>query len=380
MAEGSGENDFRGLLMYEGFKNFALSMLGIFIPILIYEQTGNLLLSGLFLLAAGLTSIVIALPVMKVLEREGFYTGLGLSYIFLLPGIGLAYFIQADLLSVLALAILFSVGRSLHRESLNLEFAEDTDEDEREKKAAELMALPNLGRLLGPVVGGAAAGLYGFQAMVTVSLAAVLASVVPLYFVSSKHETDPKLESAFKKEFRPFFPVFISRGIQAVASVAVFSLFTFVVVGGFFNSGAVRSLDTVGFILVAYLSGYISSKYSRRKVILTGSALAALTYIGRVFVSTPFEAYLVSIVGGIGFKLYHIPLFSEFADEAGKNGETGFYTAKRIFTSLGKVLASGLFMAGLFFNPKTAFNSVFALAALSIPFMVYYENTVDFKD
>ncbi len=367
------KGDFGELIAYEFFKNFALSMLGIFIPILIYSETNSLWMPAVYLISRALMSAVSGFPVMKIINRYSFRSGLYLSYVFLLPAILLIYFMSPNLAVTATVAFLYSIGSTFHSESMRLEFAEDSTREDREMETAELMSIPNIGRFLGPIVGGFASSIGGFQTMLGIALASVLVSLIPARMISLKQKTtELKASELFNYEYLKYVPVFISRGIQAYASVALFSLFTYIFVAGSISSGLVRSLDTVGFMVMAYLSGYISSKYSRSKIILVGAFFAGIVYLLRTTVSTPLEAFMISIAGGLAFKLYDIPLFSNYADSAEDNEERSFYAAEKVFNAVGKSITGFFFLgAFLFYSPRTAFNSVFILAAASTALMVF---------
>lgn len=364
-------SDFGYLIQYEFFKNFALSILGIFIPILIYSETQSLILPGMYLLIKALTGFLASYPVMKIINRYGFRSGLSASYIFLLPAVLMIYQLNITFAVVSAVAVLYSIGVTFHTESKDLEFASGSEKKTRDVQAAHLTALPNIGRLFGPAVGGLVSAWTGFSAMLLTALAAIILSLVPARNIELKTRTkELGLKSVLTSKNLHYSPVFLSRGAQAYASVAIFSLFTYIFVAGNFASGLVRSMDTLGFMVMAYFSGFIASKYSRFKIIAVGAFIAGLTYILRIAVSTPVEAFLVSILGGLAFKLYDIPLFSDFADRAEAVEERSFYTAKKMFSSLGKVVTSLLFIGvAVWAGQRQAFNSVFILAALSTAVM-----------
>jgi hypothetical protein len=159
--------------------------------------------------------------------------------------------------------------------------------------------------------------------------------------------------------------------LQVYASVAIFSLFTYIFIARSFASGLVRSMDTLGFMVMAYFSGYITSKYSRFRIIAVGSFTVGLTYILRITVNTLVKAFLVSILGGLAFKLYDILLFLDFAERAEALEERSFYTGKKMFNSVGKVIISVVFIeVAISQGEREAFNAVFIFAALSTRAMI----------
>jgi len=369
------KGDFGKLIAYEFFKNFAISMLGIFIPILIYSETGDLRMPAIYLIGSALAGSLAAFPVMKIINHYGFRSGLYISYIFLMPAIVMMYFLNPTIYTTLTVAVLYSIGADFHAESRNIEFVEDSTRENRDMETAYLMALPNIGRLFGPIAGGIASTLGGFQTMLAIAFTSVLISIIPASSIKMKSKTtDVQWRSMLNREYLKFAPVFASRGAQAYASVAIFSLFTYIFIAGSISSGLVRSFDIVGFMIMAYFSGYISSKYSRGKIIFTGASLAGIVYLIRIGVSDPIEAFVVSVAGGLAFKLYDIPLFSEYADGAEDNEERSFYASKKLFNSLGKLVTSVLFLTVFTLSTeRTAFNTVFIFAGVSTAIMIFGE-------
>ena len=375
MIEGSLSSEFGDLIAYEFFKNLALSALGIFIPIILYDASGSLYVAGFYLLIKAITSSLSSVTIMNFLAGKGFEKGLYLSYVFLIPSILMLRFLDYSLGLVIGVAILYSLGKTLHSEAKKLEFTEDTEKSERNKRSADITSIPNIGRFLGPLVAGSLSAAFGFNALLTFAVGMILLSLVPLTRLEKAvDKSSIKLKEIFKKEYRKYIPVLTARGIQGIAAVALYGLFTYEFVGGSFGSGFVRSLDTLGFVLVAYLSAWITDRFSRKKVVIIGSTAAAVTYGARAMVVTSFEGFIVAFLGGVAFKLYHIPIFSQFADEAESTSETEFFALSRLCTSIGMIIASLIFLTMLGSGQKTAFQTVFllaGLATLSIPIMEY---------
>lgn len=366
MIEGTLSSEFGDLVAYEFFKNLALSALGIFIPIILFDASGSLIVPGVYLLIKGLVTSISAVPIMNYLSGKGFEKGLYLSYFFLLPPILLLQFVEYSHSLMVSVAILYSLGKTLHAESKKLEFTEDTEKGERDKRSADITSIPNMGRFLGPMIAGSLSALYGFSALLTFAIAMILLSLIPLSKLDkSIKKTSIKTKDLYKKEYRPYIPLLTARGIQAIAAVSIYGLFTYEFLSGSFGSGFVRSLDTLGFVIVAYLSAWITDKASRKTVIGVGASAAAITYVARALVQTPLQGFLVAFAGGIAFKLYHIPLFSQLADEAQSTSETEFFALGRICTGLGMAIATTLFIFMLQNGARLAFQSVFILAAVA---------------
>ena len=357
-------SEFGDLVAYEFFKNLALSALGIFIPIIIYDASGNFFVPALYLVVKSGVSTVSAVPIMRFLASKGFEKGLYLSYLFILPSIFLLRFLDYSLPMVLAVAVMYSIGKTLHGEAKRLEFTEDTTEEERDKRSADITSIPNMGRFLGPLIAGSLSVSFGFGAMLTFAFSMVALSLIPLTRLDrSVEKKSVSFSGIFRREYWKYMPVLAARGAQGIAAVALYGLFTYEFVSGSFGSGLVRSLDTLGFVLVAYASAWITGRVSRNTIIIAGSTASAITYGARAFVQTSFQGFLVAFLGGIAFKLYHIPLFSQLVDEAESTSKTDFFALSRVCSSLGMAVASLIFLILQPVDVLLAFQTVFVFAA-----------------
>jgi MFS family permease len=267
---------------------------------------------------------------------------------------------------MIAVAVLYSIGKTLHAEGMRLEFTENTDKEDRDRRSADITSIPNMGRFLGPLIAGSLSAAFGFNALLTFAVAIIMVSLFPLNKLeNSRTKESVGMKNVFSEKYWNFVPIFVAGGIQGIAAKALYGLFIYEFVTGSFGSGLVRSLDTIGFVLVAYFSAWITKRASRKSVIAIGSITAATTYAARAFVTTPFHGFLVAFIGGIAFKIYHIPIFSQIANEAGSNSETEFFALLRICTSFGMLIASGLFVLLINSGVKSSFQTIFILAGIA---------------
>jgi hypothetical protein len=74
----------------------------------------------MYLLIKSLTSMISTVVVMNYLAGQGFEKGLYLSYLFLVPSILLLRFLDYNLSLMVAVAVLYSIGKTLHAEGMRL--------------------------------------------------------------------------------------------------------------------------------------------------------------------------------------------------------------------------------------------------------------------
>lgn len=370
------------LLLYEFLKNFALSLIGIFIPVYIVSQGMGLLAASLFIVISGVAGIVLSYPVSRLIAKFGFKHSLAASYLFLIPGLVVIRLFELSLVVIVASSILYNLGRLLHNISMNSEFAVDSDKDRRGSDSGKMLSLPSISRIIAPLVGGLIFSGLGFTELMAVTVFILFLSVIPLIrSEDNKDNFDYNFGKLLNEELWKTIPLFTARGIQGATAVSIFSLFVYMVIGGSIDVGAARALDSLGFVLTGLIVGHFSTKVEKDKLVLLGCSGAALAYLARGFLVSPFQVFLLSFISGIFFQIYHVPVFSSFADEAERTEVLEFYTLKRIFLSLGNILSvSTLVMFFLVYNLRTGFIASFTLggAATLVMAVVYWrEKSLD---
>lgn len=358
--------DINEIYIYELLKNFSLTLIGVFIPIYILSEGFSLYHASLYIVLSGVTGIVLSYPVSRIISRIGFKHGLALSYLFIIPGLVVIQELTLSLTVIVISSVLYNTGRVLHNICLNSEFAVDSDENSRGKDSSRMLSLPSISRVIAPILGGAVFASLGFHVLLSIAIFVLILSVIPL--MASKDHRDPmnyNFRSILEQEYLTAIPLFVIRGVQAVSAVSVFGLFIYFVVGGALDVGWARTLDSLGFVLTGLASGKLVKKYGELPVIAFGTVGASMIHVVRGFIGTPFQVFAVSFMGGIFFQIYHVPIYSEFADRAESEDVLEFYTLRKIFVSVGNILTIGtLTTSYMFFGAETAFKTTFILAAV----------------
>lgn len=372
--------DVNYLYIHETLKNFAVSMIGIFIPIFIVSEGMPLSYAALFLVSAGLIRILFSYHVAKLSSLLGFKHGLAFSYLFLIPALVVIQLFDLSMSLILFSGLLYNLGESLHGISLKSEFALDSSESERDKDSGRMISFPSISRIIAPFLGGTIFAVIGFRELLTISVSVLIISIIPLFLKSdNKGVVDLKIGEVFDKKYLQVLPLFVIRGIQEIVGVAVYALFIFYLVGGTADAGGARALESLGFTITGLAAGYLAHKYGRNRLVLIGTMGAATLHILRGFITQPLEAFMLSTFAGIFFQLYHIPVYSKFADLAEKQENTmEFYTIRSIFVGVGKLASIIVLVTALYFTDlRGAFTATFVLAAITTVIMTREFNRLE---
>ncbi|MEF8880860.1 MAG: hypothetical protein V5A72_03455 [Candidatus Nanohaloarchaea archaeon] len=370
--------DLDNLLVYEFLKNFGISLIGVFIPIYILSQGKGILPASLFIIISGVAGVILSYPISRVISKIGFKHSLIASYFFLIPGIMVIRMFELSVLTISVSSVLYNIGRLTHNIGLNSEFAVDSSKEKRAEDSGKMLSLPSISRVIAPLAGGVIFAGFGFTNLMFITVFILLLSVLPLIF-SSEHR-DPmnyNMKQLLQDEFLKTIPLFIIRGIQAVGAVAVFGMFIYLIVGGSVDVGSARALDSLGFVITGLLVGRYATKIRKDLFVTIGCIGAGSAFFLRGFIATPIQAFLLSFISGIFFQIYHIPIYSSFADEAEDTEILEFYTLRKIFVSVGNILVIGtLAVFYTFYDLKTGFHAAFTLGGLSTFMMaaIYWKN------
>lgn len=362
------------LYVYEFLKNFGTSIIGIFIPIYILSQGLSIHHAGLFIILSGFVSVFLSYPVSRFIAEKGFKHGLAVSYVFLLPGLISIQVFTVDMPLIIASGLLYNLGRVMHNISVNSEFAVDSNSDSRGKDSGKMLSLPHASRIIAPVLGGAIFASAGFQTLLVISIIFLGLSVVPLMLTADHRDPmEYRFRDLMEYDLRQVLPVFVARGVDAVSSVDVFALFIFTLVGSTLDVGWVNTLDSLGFVLTGFLTGVIVQRFGERKPLIIGALANGIINMSRGFIATPIQAFMLSFLGGVMFQIYHVPLYSSFADIAEDSDILEFYTLRKIFVGVGNItVISTLFLFEHLYGVERAFQAVFVLGGVAMMVIAAY--------
>lgn len=327
------------IYLYEFLQRFVVSLIGIFIPIQIVAAGLSYNVAFTYLIVLAFTFAISVIPLSFVISKIGFKHGLIGSYVFYIPAFMLLRFYDITPTIAVGVAVVYAVAQALHWLSLNSEFAVDSSDGERSDESGKMIGLPRLAGTIAPVTGGFIMATFGFPMLVTVATAFLVLSIIPL-LMSGDHRDplDYSVKDIWDKEHRKFAGLFILRGADIAAAVYLFPLFVFLVIGGEVSAGGARTVEGIGAVLMALITGKLSDKYGRLKMIVAGLLAITAAHFARTMISTSTHVVLLSFFAGLAFMVYYVPLYSIYADIAEDEDVLEFYALRDFFLNIGKML------------------------------------------
>jgi hypothetical protein len=348
-------------------KNFALSMVGVFEPIFLFQIGFSIpqilvyyiISYGLYVLTAPLGA--------RVCRKHGYEHSMLLSAPFLIIYYLALLMVGMSPAALVVAVIAITIRKTLYWPSYHANFATSMHKDEEGREVSTIGALSSVFTAFAPALGGLIVTLWGFSALFMAVSALILLSNVPLLrtpevFVPTRFPYAEMLHRFFnRKAVRRFF-AFFGYGEQIMATT-LWPIFIAIVVPDLLAVGAVVSLAKVADVLMTLYVGRVSDDGGKRGLLRSGSFFTAMSWLVRPMVNGPLGIFLIDTSYGVAKNVLTVPFLSLLYEHA-KDGDI---MVRIVFAemaiSLGRVIASSIALAVFMFAPGDPWNAIFVLAA-----------------
>ena len=288
----------------------ATAILGVFVPIFLYETTGqHFYIVGLYYALLSVLYVLFLVPGMHVANRIGFSRSLVLGGVFSVILYGIMFFLNADnywyLLIPLTVAI---VGfRIFHWVPFHVDFTLFTKDGERGRQVSLSFATIAFMGVIGPILAGFIITHAGYEALFGTAVALLVAATISYAFVP---ETPTRFEWSWRetwqrlrgRDMRPVVVGEFANGAETVVNVVVWPIFLFEILNGdVFEIGAVSTIVVGATIIIQLLLGKYLDRGadSKERTLRVGSSLYALGWIFKIFVLSAAHVFFVGLYHNI---------------------------------------------------------------------------------
>ncbi len=291
-------------LFYASFSifNFASSIVGIFIPLYLFEKGYSLSFIILFFVLVQFSRLIF-LPISAWLSSV-----FGAKKILSLSFVGsIIFYLILDKIDYLSngfylSALIYGIIHAFLYLPFLVHLSKMSPDNNRGKILGKLNIYSAIAGASGPIFGGIIISSYGFSAV----FAAVIFFITPAVLLLL---LTPEISKIRKINFRlinikKIYPDLIANGFlnfQIFLSYAIWSIFIFLVVSEYDKIGLIQSISLFVSIVVFYVLGIWVDKFDRKKVLLWGSLFSFFADIIRVFASS-FASVLLLNTSSIAFE------------------------------------------------------------------------------
>lgn len=288
----------------------AAALMGIFVPIYLYELMGyEFYYVGFYFALLSFLYVFLIVPGMYVANRIGFSHALIIGGVCSIGQFGLLYLMNAsNVWNLLPALTLFVVAfRVFHWVPYHVDFTLFTTAGERGRVVSLSFATIAFMGVIGPILAGFIIAHGGYGTLYLVAVALMIAATISYAFVpeTATHFSWSYLETwrnLFTKRYAGVTVGEFANGIEVATTLIVWPVFLYEILqGNVLEIGAVSTIIvgvTIGLQLLVgkYLDGREDTKM---KTLGWGSKLYALGWVAKIFVLSALHVFFVGLYHNI---------------------------------------------------------------------------------
>jgi MFS family permease len=353
-------------------RSFGLWIIGIFVPIYLYQNGYSLQSIFLFYTLFFLFRLPIAYASAYVIGRIGPKYSIAVSTLILIVFLTQLLTLNFFAWSMIVLAFFFSLTNGLFFVAYNTDFSKIKVTEHAGKELGWLYIFERIGAALGPLIGGILASLIAPELTIFVAIFVLVCSLIPLLLSNEPVRTHQKItykNFPFFQHLRDYTAI-SGLGIDSVASLNFWPLFVGVVIFSgsvYAKLGVLFGISLAASIVCAYIIGKFVDKHSGSALLKLGVVLNSSLLFFRALSTSVFGASFITILNEPVSLAYKIPLVKGYYDAT--DSEEGY---RIVYLAIGEVTSGAakafycgvLFFACYYANSTAVLSFSFVLAAI----------------
>lgn len=309
----------------------AAALAGIFVPIFLYETTGeSFAIVGGYYALLSLGYALFLVPGMAVANAIGFSRTLVLSGLCSVATYVTLFFMTPENVwtTMWVLAATIIAFRVFHWVPFHVDFALFTKAGERGKQVSLSFAAIAFMGAVGPVLAGFIVENAGYNALFTVILILLMAATISYAYVP---ETPTKFTWSFRETIRQLSSQKLrglavgefANGAEVIVNLVVWPIFLYEILNGDVLGIGLLSTFIVGITIVLQLllGRYLDGKHgSKERTLKVGSTLYAVGWILKIFVLSAAQVFFVGLYHNIVKIFTHTPFSAILYDMSADQG------------------------------------------------------------
>lgn len=329
---------------------FALSMIGVFVPIYLMNLGHTFASVMLFYAVLCSTHVLCVFPAAKFSSRFGFKHTILFSIPFLILFYAMLYTIEQYMWPLYVLGLLFGINNAFFWIGYHMDFARFSDRGSRGEEVGLAKIAFSLFSVAGPLAGGLILEFTGFSILFILVSVSLILSVTPLFFSHDVHEKmEFPLRSVFSGQSIRDFISYLGRGMEHSSGVVVWPVFIFFFIfNDYLALGFVSSLSLLFSLFFAFVVGRFSDIDSRL-ILRLGGLFNAAVWALRAIVRLPLHVYITDSLYGMSQSAVQIPFDALNYDKANMENRLRTIMFREISINMGGfLLYLIMFLAGSF--------------------------------
>lgn len=354
--------------------NFSIGLIGLFVPIYIYQYFGGSLAAVFWFYIAQSIGQVLLVPFSaKLVHVWGVKKLIGVGRIFLsLYLILLMLLATHPGLTIIILATIAKIASLITSPiGYHIDFAKFASTNKRGRQIGIANVFAVLGKSLAPLIGGFMIISLGYTPVYIVATILLIFSTGPLFFSKELYETYTlswieSYKTVFKKENVRTSVAFFCEGVNNATGLFLFPIFLYLMIGELETLGWITSFSLVLTFLFSYVIGWLNDKKGSHRIISFTSVAHGFSWLINSFIVSPLQFLIFSSfyrLADMGNQLPMTTLFYQNAKMKG-HGIDEYVVFHELAHNFGRIAVFAIFIIG-FTLGSTSFLFYFAIAGIA---------------
>lgn len=303
------------------FRSLAIGLVGIFVPIYLYQHGSPVWEILFFYMIAFTAQLIASIMAAFIIARIGPKHTILLSYVF--QAIGMLGLISLDRqdLPLSLIAITLGIATALFFTAFHVDFSKIKHTEHGGKEVGWMYIMQKVGAIAGPILGGLIAYKFGSQYIFVVALGLLCIGMLPLLATSEPIKIKQKLDfrNLTIKSIKTDLISFSALALENSITLVVWPLFVGVLVfrdNPYIQLGSVASISIIASLVIARAIGNMIDKNKGRRLLQFGAISNAVLHLFRPFANGFSSVLALNIVNEGVTIAYTMPYVKGLYDAA----------------------------------------------------------------
>lgn len=357
-------------------QQIATGLIGLFLPIFLFSYFAGSIHKVLLFYIVSFILAGLFIPLGAILmSKIGLKISMILGSLFLVGYFVFLYLLNSNwFLALFLILASLTLFRMFYWIPYHTDFAEFTNKRSRGKEIALLVSITTLVSVFLPFIAGLIIDKFDFSILFLMSIIISSISIIPILLLRSVQEKYSysylqTFKEVFKKKNRKLFLAFGGDGAETIVGIIIWPIFIFQLLQReYLIVGIVTSLIILVSIALRLVMGALTDKMSKRRLIKVGSVLYFVGWIGKLFVQTAFQIFVISSYHSFAAIVRRTPFTTLMYEQAADRGHyVDEYTVLReVSINIGRIAMLALLFVLFYFVGLTAAFILAAIASLLI--------------
>lgn len=358
-------------------KSFAFSMIGVFVPIYLYELGFSLPMIALYFVVYFAYRIPVNFLAGEFTARYGPKHTISYAYVITLMYLGLLLTMGRYNWPLWLLALSASISISFFFVAYHVDFSRIKEVKSVGSELSHMYMLQRVASAIGPLLGGLIATLFGVHIVIAISIVFVLLAIIPLMMTREPMRRRDSLNFngiSIKKEFRNIAS-FSATAIGRQLGLSIWPLYIAIFIFSeniYGLVGLVTSISVVASILMAKIIGNLIDNHRGGLLLRYSTFFLTIVHVSRAMITSLMGVIGTNILSEFGETGVLLPLMRGYYSRADSVKdrvayvvmmESAIATTRALFWLFVMVLLMTL-------DAQTAFKVIFIVVALVTPLTV----------